>query len=105
MQDARREEVNTFLPMLELQRRLQVCAPPPAVVPRLLLRRGLPLVDDAQLAPRRVPVYRERFERYLREPAWQVITSAAYDERALDVVAGRVLGSRGRRATRRLPQR
>ena len=99
LQDAQRDEVNTFLPMLELQRRLQ------GLRPRHLLlfldccfAGAFRWSTTRSLAPRRVPVYRERFERYLREPAWQVITSAAYDERALDVVAGRVLGSRGEEA-------
>jgi uncharacterized caspase-like protein len=40
------------------------------------------------------PVYRERFERYTRERASRVLTSAAYDEEALDIVAGRTVGRR-----------
>lgn len=44
-----------------------------------------------------VPVmYRERYERFLATPAWQVITSAAYDEKAADIVAGMVIGQRAR---------
>src|SRR6266542_5499134 len=38
-------------------------------------------------------VYRERYDRFVRDPAWQVISSAAYDERAADVLAG--FGARG----------
>ena len=37
-------------------------------------------------------IHRERFDRYIKDPAWQVITSAAYDQKALDVVAGEILG-------------
>jgi hypothetical protein len=37
----------------------------------------------------------ERYERYLRDSAWQIIASAAADERALDAVAGGKLGRRG----------
>ena len=33
-------------------------------------------------------IYRERYDRYLLSPAWQVLTSAAYDQKALDVLAG-----------------
>ncbi len=33
-------------------------------------------------------IYKERYDRYLRSPAWQVLTSAAYDQKALDVLAG-----------------
>lgn len=46
-------------------------------------------------APPRV-LYRERLERYLRDPAWYVLASAAHDERALDVmVSAARLGGRG----------
>ncbi len=45
------------------------------------------------MIPRKI--YRERFDRFVRDPAWQVITSAAYDQKALDVVNGRVTGDRG----------
>ncbi len=40
-------------------------------------------------------IHRERFDRYIKDPAWQVITSAAYDQKALDVLAGEIVGSRG----------
>ena len=36
-------------------------------------------------------LHKERYDRFLRDPAWQVITSAAYDQRALDVLAGAVV--------------
>jgi WD40 repeat protein len=37
------------------------------------------------IAPHKL--YRERYQRYIRDQAWQVLTSAAADERALDVMA------------------
>lgn len=40
-------------------------------------------------------LHRERYDRFVRDPAWQVITSAAYDQRALDVIAGAAVGTRG----------
>jgi hypothetical protein len=40
----------------------------------------------ADKIPRKI--YRERYDRYLRSPAWQVLTSTAEDQRALDVLAG-----------------
>ena len=40
-------------------------------------------------------LHRERFERFIQSPAWQVITSAAYDQQALDIVAHKAIGSRG----------
>lgn len=36
-------------------------------------------------------LYKERFERFLRDPAWYVITSAAADERASDTLNGKVM--------------
>ena len=39
------------------------------------------------------PMYRETYERFIKDPAWQVLTSAAYDQHALDVLSG--LGGRG----------
>lgn len=40
-------------------------------------------------------IYKERFDRFIEDPAWQVITSAAYDQKALDVVRGKATGDRG----------
>lgn len=39
-------------------------------------------------------VHREKYERYVRDPAWQVITSAAQDQKALDQLSAGALGSR-----------
>ena len=39
-------------------------------------------------------IHKERFDRYIRDPAWQVITSAAYDQKALDVLSGAAIGLR-----------
>lgn len=39
-------------------------------------------------------LYEERFSRYCTESAWQVITSSAYDQKALDVINNQSLGMR-----------
>lgn len=39
-------------------------------------------------------IHQERYLRYIRDPAWQVLTSAAYDQQALDVAGGMALGMR-----------
>ena len=39
-------------------------------------------------------VHRERYERFVRDPAWQVITSAAQDQTALDQLVTGTLGGR-----------
>lgn len=45
----------------------------------------------------RVPkkIYKERFDRYIKDPAWQAITSAAQDQLALDVLSKKPVGYRG----------
>lgn len=44
-------------------------------------------------------LHRERYERYLKDDAWLVLTSAAYNEEALDVAVGAVERPLGRRDT------
>ncbi|MEK7991771.1 MAG: caspase family protein, partial [Thiotrichaceae bacterium] len=39
-------------------------------------------------------IYRERFERYIRDPAWQVLTSTAHDQAALDSLGNQLIGAR-----------
>lgn len=40
-------------------------------------------------------IYKERFDRFIHDPAWQVITSSAYNQEALDVLNGKTTGQRG----------
>ncbi len=35
-------------------------------------------------------IYKETYKRFVREPAWQVLTSTAYDQKALDTVVGKI---------------
>ncbi len=42
-------------------------------------------------------LHKERFDRFLQSPAWQVITSASDDQRALDLLTGSVVGCLGTR--------
>ncbi len=100
-QDARRDDRQTFLPMTDLSRWLDQ-----------LPCRHLLLVLDCCFAgafrwsstrdlgaPPDV-IYQERYDRYIRDRAWQVITSAAYDQKALDVlVSGSTIGLRAPEAT------
>ena len=39
-------------------------------------------------------IYEERFYQYARDPAWQVITSSASDQKAADILSDRTLGFR-----------
>lgn len=95
-QDAAPGNAQTFLAMHDMYRRM--C--------RLACRHCLLILDccfagafrwsgrRGASGTRRRRLYRERYERYVRESAWQVLTSAAHDERALDVLDGRVIGAR-----------
>jgi WD40 repeat protein len=39
-------------------------------------------------------IYEERFYQYAQDPAWQVITSSASDQKAVDILSNRTLGLR-----------
>ncbi|MEL6969699.1 MAG: caspase family protein [Bacteroidota bacterium] len=39
-------------------------------------------------------IYEERFWRYCKDPAWQVITSSAHDQKAVDIIVNQSLGLR-----------
>ncbi|HNN96652.1 MAG TPA: caspase family protein, partial [Pseudomonadota bacterium] len=94
-QDARRDDQATFLPMAEVQ----------ALLSKLPCKHMLLFLDccfagafrwskTRSIRTRPATLYEERFLRYLRDPAWQVLASAAADERALDTVVGGRLGRR-----------
>lgn len=94
-QDADKQRTDTFLAMAEVR---SVLAQPHVSQLMLLLdccfAGSFQWSSTRDLRVQRPKLYKERYERYLREPAWQAIASSACDERALDVVAGKVLGER-----------
>ena len=95
LQDAKPEDKETFLAMQEVSHWLGA-----------LTCRHLLVILDCCFAGTfrwtstrdvtRLPsvIYKEVYERFVREKAWQVLTSAAYDQKALDTVAGDVIGVR-----------
>ena len=97
-QDARPDDRSTFLAMTDLH----------AWLTALSCRHMLAILDCCFAGAFRwastrhigaLPevIHKERFDRYLRSPAWQVITSASYDQRAIDVLTGSVAASLGTR--------
>lgn len=48
-------------------------------------------------------VYEQRFYQYMKDPAWQVITSAASDQKAVDILENHSLGFRGDSANNHSP--
>ena len=96
-QDAQPEDKSTFLPMTAVHAGLITlkCRHMLAILDccfagafRWSSTRNLQLVLPPIL-------HKERYDRYIRDPAWQVLTSAAYDQSALDILAGDVVGKRG----------
>ncbi len=96
LHDADVKDASTYLPMSELQ----------ALLKGLRCRHLLLLLDccfagafrwsqHRNVVVRHAKLYRERYERYLRDSAWQVITSAAADEKAADALPGKLPGVRG----------
>ncbi|MBH8565927.1 caspase family protein [Nostoc sp. CENA67] len=83
--DAKLGDVQTYLPMTQLQ----------AAFDKLPCRHFLGILDCCFAGAFRwsstrdfstVPevIYQERYDRFIQDPAWQIITSAAYDQKALD---------------------
>ena len=95
--DARQGKPETLIPMDELHQTLS----------ELLCNHGLLIMDCCfsgafkwssgyrdVVRPMPRIIYEERFWRYVKDPAWQVITSSAYDQKAVDVISNQSLGMR-----------
>ncbi|MEO1446907.1 MAG: caspase family protein, partial [Cyanobacteria bacterium J06635_11] len=87
-QDAVPGKVSSYLPMVDLHDALTL----------LPCRHFLAVFDccfagafrwsstrDIDFVPE--VIHQERFDRFCQDPAWQVITSAAYDQKAMDVLS------------------
>lgn len=101
--DAQKTDLSTYIPMADLQVALDA-----------LPCRHLLLVLDccfsgafkwstshraiSGLMPKLI--YEQRFARFIQDPARQIITSAAYDQKALDVLNGQPTGDRGAKAAK-----
>ena len=84
-QDAKLGDVQTYLPMTKLQESLS----------KLPCRHFLGILDccfagafrwssNRDLLTTPEVIHKERYDRFITDPAWQVITSAASDQKALD---------------------
>ena len=94
-QDAQRDSENNYLPMAELDEALSV----------LPCRHMLLILDCCfagafrwssfrHLALSPENLHQERYNWFIKDPAWQAIASAAHDQKALDVAAENPLGKR-----------
>lgn len=86
-QDAKLGDVSTYLPMTQVE----------AALAQLPCRHCLIILDccfagafrwssTRKLTPITEVIHKERFERFIQDPAWQVITSASHDQYALDAL-------------------
>lgn len=95
--DAQRNEVNSLIPMNEIHE----------LIEELECRHGLMIFDCCFAGAFKwssgyrdivfdLPsvIYEERLYQYTQDPAWQVITSSACDQKAVDIMDNRVLGLR-----------
>lgn len=89
VQDSRVDDRLSFLPMTDLHRWLSA----------LSCRHLLVVLDccfagafrwagTRHLTPLPDVLHKQRYDRFIQSPAWQVLTSAAYDQTALDLLAG-----------------
>ena len=94
-QDARRDSADSFIPMPDLHDAL--CALNCRHLLAICLRfaGAFRWSSTRDIVPLPSVLHQERYDRFIRDPAWQVISSAAHDEKALDVLLGKALGSRG----------
>jgi len=94
-QDARAGDTSTFLSMTELHDWLNVLPCRHLMVILDCCFSGAFRWASTRTALVIPPViHKERYDRYLTSPAWQVLTSAGYDQMALDILPGKSLGVR-----------
>lgn len=94
--DGQRDHPDSFLPMDEVKSGIDKVACSHVLVCLDCCFAGAfrwSMTRDMRV--RRRTLYKERLERYQRDPARQILVSAASDERALDYVSGRVFSQRG----------
>lgn len=85
-QDAEARSPQTFLPMREVYTALRELGCHQMLIVLDCCFSGAFRFSTRDVRSSRGKMYLERFTRYLADPAWQVITSTAPNERALDVV-------------------
>lgn len=95
--DAKRGDLNTLISMDDLHKTLQ----------NLDCRHGMLILDCCFSGAFKLSsgyrdlvfdlpkiIYEERLWRYCKDPAWQVITSSSYDQKAIDIISNHSLGFR-----------
>jgi Flp pilus assembly protein TadD len=84
-QDAKLNNTNTYLPMQELHNALiELPCRHLLVILDCCFAGAFRWASLSREVERRYTVYKERYDRFIKDPAWQVITSAGDDQKALD---------------------
>ena len=91
LQDSVLDDRLTFLPMSDLHRWLSALSCRHLlVVLDCCFAGAFRWASTRRLAPLPNILHKERYDRFIQSPAWQVLTSAAYDQTALDLLSGDV---------------
>jgi WD40 repeat protein len=94
--DAQRDDPGGFLPMSVVHDSLIGLACRHAlIILDCCFAGAIRWSSTRHLQPAGLRMYQERYDRYIRDPAWQVLTSAAYNQKALDTLSGFAIGKRG----------
>ena len=93
--DAKPEDRDTLFPMVEAAAALEALpAHHMLLVFDCCFAGSFRWTSTRSFLPAAQTLYRKRYERFLDHPAAQVLTSAAQDEKALDVIDGLTIGER-----------
>lgn len=93
--DARHNDLGSCLPMRELyQALLQIKCRHVLIILDCCFAGRFRWAITRSLARRDTPVFRSSYARFVESAAWQVITSSAHNQEALDVLGGLVIGQR-----------
>jgi uncharacterized caspase-like protein len=84
-QDAKLGDVSTYLPMQQVEAALtQLSCLHCLVILDCCFAGAFRWSSTRKLIPITETIHKERYDRFIQDPAWQVITSAASDQYALD---------------------
>lgn len=94
-QDAKHDERQTFISMVELQSALLALpCRHMLVVLDCCFAGAFRWANTRQVAPAAAQLHKERFRWFVQDAAWQAIASAAHDEEAIDIAGAKPLGKR-----------
>ena len=88
--DADTTDMKTFIPMTELKEALnKTNLSPSSGCPDCCFAGAFKWTSGTRSIGSLMPkqIFKERFDRFIHDPAWEVITSAAYDQKTMDSIS------------------